>query len=446
MTKVVEGERKDKLKHVKIVDIIFEKRAREDYGDLEELKVSITEKGVLQPITISSTGKLLAGGRRFTACRELGFTTIPAIVRDVVDDVDELEIELIENIHRKDFTWQERALLTARIDSLQRKKNPNWSQAKTGDLVGLSMGMTNKDIQLAKAMLLIPEIAECKTADDAFKSIKKFEEKLLVTELRNRQKEKIETKTPEESGVDGGVRAALKRADSDYRIGNVFDGLAKLRDGGNITIIECDPPYGIDLNNQKGSRDQPNSTATGYKEVPEDYYETFLARLTKELYRVAGKDCWLVFWFGPTWQSEVLKQLQEAGWIVDEIPALWVKPNGQTLQPEKYYARCYEPFYLCRKGNPVLATRGRANVFNFTGEGSKYHPTQRPVELIEEILKTLSIGMDHVLVPFLGSGATLRACYNMGISAFGYDLDDKYKDKFMLAVEEDTRKLFSYKD
>ena len=127
---------------------------------------------------------------------------------------------------------------------------------------------------------------------------------------------------------------------------------------------------------------------------------------------------------------------------MDEIPAIWVKPNGQTLQPELYYARCYEPFFVCRKGKPIMAERGRSNVFAYSGASNKYHPTQRPVELIEEILSTLSAGMDTVFIPFLGSGATLRACYNRGLKGFGFDLDGKYKDKFMLAVEEDTRKLF----
>src|SRR5262245_2522923 len=115
MTKVVEGERKDKLKHIKIEDILFENRAREDYGDLEELKASITENGVIQPISVRSSDlRLLAGGRRYTACSELGFTTIPAIVLDV-DEIGAKEVELIENIHRKDFTWAERANLTAEI-------------------------------------------------------------------------------------------------------------------------------------------------------------------------------------------------------------------------------------------------------------------------------------------------------------------------------------------
>jgi ParB/RepB/Spo0J family partition protein len=440
MTKA-EGERKDKLKHIKLSDILFEDRAREDYGDLEELKQSITEKGVIQPITVDSNLRLLAGGRRFTACRELGFVTIPALVRETVDDIDAFEIELIENVHRKDFTWQERAKLTARIDELQRKKNPNWSQSKTADLVGMSVGITNKDLQLAKAMAMIPELAECKTADDAFKMVRKVEEKALTDELRRRQQKHVEANVTAK-GVDAGVRAALKEADANYRIGDVFAGMAKLRDHGHISIIECDPPYGIDLNSKKAGKESVTSTVTGYKEVPEEVYETFLDRLTSELYRVAGKDCWLIFWYGQSWQHEVLTSLRKAGWAVDEIPAIWVKPNGQTLQPELYYARCWEPFYLCRKGKPVMAERGRSNVFEFSGASNKYHPTERPVALIEEILSTLSVGMDTVFVPFLGSGATLRACYNRGLKGFGFDLNGEYKDKFMLAVEEDTRKLF----
>lgn len=443
MAKVVaEGQRKDKMKHVKLSDILCEDRAREDLGDIDSLVASIKDKGVIQPITITSDGKLLAGGRRYTAATLCGLETIPAIIREDVSEVDAKEIELIENIYRKDFTWQERVKLTAEIDALYRAKDPNWSQAKTADLIGKSVGITNKDMQLAKAIEAIPEISEAKTADDAFKMIKKVQEDAIVKELRRRQEAQSSHAPTQANGVDAGVAAALKNADQNYIIKDVFKGLEGLRNNGHISIIECDPPYGIDLNSKKASADSVTSTVEGYKEVAADVYAGFLDKLTSELFRVAGKDCWMVFWYGPTWHQQVLTSLQNAGWKVDEIPAIWVKPNGQTLQPELYYARCYEPFFLCRKGKPVMAERGRSNVFAYSGASNKYHPTQRPVELIEEIFRTLSVGMDTVLVPFLGSGATLRACYNRGLRGFGFDLDGKYKDKFMLAVEEDTRKLY----
>lgn len=443
MAKVIEGQRKDKLKHVKLVDVVVrEDRAREDFGDIEELVKSIKEKGIIQPITLDSNLCLLAGGRRHRAATLCELETIPCIIRDDVTEIDAKEIELLENVHRKDFTWQERAKLTAEIDGLYRAKDPSWNQRKTVELLDSSLGTVSRELQLAKAMEVIPELGNAKTADDAFKMIKKLEESAITAELRRRQQSMQQETVNVSRGVDSGVKAALKQADSNYVIKDVFKGLEGLRDSGHISIIECDPPYGIDLNSQKSGNDSVGSTVDGYKEVDSSVYEGFLTKLANELYRVAGKDCWLVFWFGPSWQAEVLKALTDAGWKVDEIPAIWAKPNGQTMQPELYYARCYEPFYLCRKGKPVMAERGRSNVFSFAGSNSKYHPTQRPVELIEAILSTISAGMDTVLVPFLGSGATLRACYNRGLKGFGFDLDGKYKDKFMLAVEEDTRKLF----
>ncbi len=49
---LVAGERKDKLKYVKITEIIVGERFRKDFGDLDELVSSIQEKGIIQPISI----------------------------------------------------------------------------------------------------------------------------------------------------------------------------------------------------------------------------------------------------------------------------------------------------------------------------------------------------------------------------------------------------------
>jgi DNA modification methylase len=91
-----------------------------------------------------------------------------------------------------------------------------------------------------------------------------------------------------------------------------------------------------------------------------------------------------------------------------------------------------------------MVERGRLNVFNIPGVAgkTKYHPTQRPTELIKEIFTTIGAGRQHVFIPFLGSGATLLACYDLGFQGFGFDLNGEYKDKFMLEVEKQTRKLF----
>lgn len=443
--------KKNKMKYVALSDIIIGERFRKDYGDMDDFMESIREKGIVQPITLNSNLELQAGGRRCEAAKRLEMAEIPALIREDQGDIDDREVELIENIHRKDFTWQERAALTEEIDSLYKKNNQDWSMRKTAKLIDKSLAGVSRDITLSKAIKGIPELAKCATADEALKTIRNLEASAIQTELRNRQRQMMdepqaETEEPGHAmSVDAGVRNALRMADNSYMIGDVFTGMQGLRDNGNIEFIECDPPYGIDLNAVKSGGDDPSSTVRGYNEIDAGEYTDFLSRIAAELYRVAHKDCWMVFWYGPTWHAEVLQALRAAGWAVDDIPAIWVKGVGQTKQPDTNLARTYEPFFVCRKGRPVLAKRARANTFMFSpvAPTKKYHPTQRPVDMIEEIINTFIAGRAQVFVPFLGSGATLRSCFNLGHKAFGFDLNGQYKDQFMLAVEEDSRRIMS---
>ena len=41
------------------------------------------------------------------------------------------------------------------------------------------------------------------------------------------------------------------------------------------------------------------------------------------------------------------------------------------------------------------------------------------------------------MVPFLGSGATIRACYRLGMTGFGWDLSEVYKEHLVAAVQTD---------
>lgn len=425
------------VKILNIADVKWDKRYREEFGDLEDLAASMKEKGVIQPITVSTEMKLLAGERRIRAATMAGLTKIPALVRKVDGEIDAREIELIENVFRKDFTWPEESALIQEIDRLYRTKNLDWSGRKTAQLLNKGVASVSRALQLARAVEVMPELAEMKTADEALKMVKKLEESHIVKELRSRQTD------PNNLSLDKGIKAMLDRANHNYIVGDTFKGLAELRSNGVVQVIECDPPYGINLTVNKRSKESVTSNVHSYNEVPAEEYGKFLERLAKELFRVAGPHCWLIFWFGPTWHHEAIEALRGADWLVDDIPGIWVKRHGQTMQPELYLARGYEPFFICRKGQPALIKRGRLNVFDFPGvQGTvKYHPTERPVPLIEALLETFAVPRSTVLVPFLGSGATIRAAYNLGMNVFGFDISPEYKDKLMLALEEDAKKL-----
>jgi ParB family chromosome partitioning protein len=69
---------------------------------IRELASSIRQQGLIQPITVRPLGgyfEIVAGHRRFKACKLLRWRTIPAIVRPLTDK-DAFEIQLAENIHR----------------------------------------------------------------------------------------------------------------------------------------------------------------------------------------------------------------------------------------------------------------------------------------------------------------------------------------------------------
>jgi len=84
----------------------FQPRATFDPVKLEELKNSIAEKGVIQPITVrryNNGYQIIAGERRLRSVCELEISTIPAYIMDIESDEDMMELSIIENIHREDL-------------------------------------------------------------------------------------------------------------------------------------------------------------------------------------------------------------------------------------------------------------------------------------------------------------------------------------------------------
>lgn len=86
-------------------------RKRFDHPDFEELVASIREKGILTPLLVSRTPegyRLIAGERRWRAAQRAGVQTVPVVIRESSPSED-LELALIENLHRKDLNPIEEA-------------------------------------------------------------------------------------------------------------------------------------------------------------------------------------------------------------------------------------------------------------------------------------------------------------------------------------------------
>ncbi len=96
----------------------FQPRSRFDEEALKELAGSISEIGLIQPITLRKSGQdtfqIIAGERRFRAAQIAGMVSIPAYVRHAKDD-GMLEMALVENIQREDLDAIEIALSYQRL-------------------------------------------------------------------------------------------------------------------------------------------------------------------------------------------------------------------------------------------------------------------------------------------------------------------------------------------
>lgn len=397
-------------------------RAREDKGDIEGLAARIAEKGLIQPITISQDYELIAGERRLLAHKHLGKEIIEAIIRPTKDKVDAAEVELIENIARKDMTWQEVAKAEKALFDL-RVKTGKWSLRKQAEYLQEGKSQTDRLIKMAEALEMLPDLGNAKTFDEAWKDYKKLEEGLVVQAL--------ETKTP------AAVKAASKWASDHYKVGDAFEGMKGLR-ADLVHFAEVDPPYAVNLDQRKDRNKRSNMDE--YNEVDPDEYVNFYERTAQEVFRILRPDTFAVFWFGWDWFNEVREAIQAAGFKIPTIPAIWAKgSSGQTASPDTTLGSCHEPFWLARKGKPKLKKAGRGNLFDYqpVAPARKIHPTERPIHLMKEVIDTICFPGSIILVPFLGSGVTLRAAYQLGHTGFGWDMSEENKRKFLRRVAED---------
>lgn len=85
----------------------FQPRMDFDNRALEELKRSIRQNGIIQPITVRKSAdgmyELISGERRVRASQELGRKTIPAYILNISSDAEMLELGLIENLQRENL-------------------------------------------------------------------------------------------------------------------------------------------------------------------------------------------------------------------------------------------------------------------------------------------------------------------------------------------------------
>lgn len=427
-------------KNLPITEIDEGERFREDLGDLTDLCYSIETHGLINPITVTPKPEggylLVAGGRRLAAARHLEMEEVPVrIFPEPLSELDLRILELAENIQRKDMTWQESNALQREIHRLQQEKygkpsgggaaRSGWSIQDTAEMLGASSSTISDALVLGSKLEAYKDVigdpGRFKTENDARKAIKVVEETMIRAELSRRQAQA------------SGQASFSQIVANAYRIGDCIEGLKSCPDG-SFHFAEVDPPYAIDLDAIKRDNE-----CQGYQELPDSEFILFNRQVLTEVYRVLRDDSFCVYWFAPDPWFEILwKVAMEVGFTGRRMPLVWVKANGQSLNPNSTLANAYEMAFVLRKGRPILAKPGRINVFAFppVAAAKKRHPTEKPVDLYEEIYETFSFEGAKCVTPFAGSGASILAAHKVKRSSVGWDLTEEFRGGFLQAVNE----------
>ena len=126
----------------------FQPRKNFDEENLEDLKNSIKERGVIQPIIVrksnegNSKYEIIAGERRWLAARKAGLHDIPVVVTEA-DDLKSLEFAIVENVQRHDLNPLEEAQGYKRlIDEF------SYDQEKVSKFIGKSRSYITNSLRL----------------------------------------------------------------------------------------------------------------------------------------------------------------------------------------------------------------------------------------------------------------------------------------------------------
>lgn len=227
---------------------------------------------------------------------------------------------------------------------------------------------------------------------------------------------------------------------------------------GSVDLIVTDPPYliskksnfdvGGSWNNatDKSCRKTPPKTDFGEWDKQELDLNSILQTLYLKL-----KNGGTAIIFYDMWKMQELKESAEKNKFKQFRLCRWDKTNPVPVNSKlNYLSNASEYFISVVKGKkPKFKSEYDKGIYSFpicSGRERTSHPTQKPLQLIQQIIEKHSDEGDIILDPFLGSGTTAVAAVNTNRHYIGFELDEKYFDiacqRLDEAEERDVENVF----
>lgn len=183
-----------------------------------------------------------------------------------------------------------------------------------------------------------------------------------------------------------------------------------------VDFVLTDPPY---LVNYKGRWDGNKNVIVG------DDDPNWLLPAYTEIYRVMKDNTFCVTFYGWPHADAFLGIWKKIGFR--PISHLAFVKNHWGLG--RFSRGQHETAFLLAKGKPAIPTNPISDVIFWTHVPRKIHPNQKPTTALHPVLQTFAPERAIVLDPFMGSGSTLKAASDLGMSAIGIEIDEVYCKK-----------------
>jgi DNA modification methylase len=211
-----------------------------------------------------------------------------------------------------------------------------------------------------------------------------------------------------------------------------LEGMKQIEDE-SIDAIITDPPYNTGMK-EKG--DNSWLSHFFFDDYSDEEYANLVNKSCAEYYRILKKNKPLYIFIN--WKSLCiwLNALKKVGFSVKNVIVWDKKIHGLNWQ---YYSYTYELIIFAVKGEFIPNNKGYGDKYyqdvwhiernlNNQSEKVSHHETEKPVKIINIILKHSTKEGDIVLDPFLGSGTTAVACINLGRNFIGFEINKEYCD------------------
>lgn len=363
---------------------------------------------------ITYEGQILDGRNRFKAADLAGVE--PSFVEYEGDDA--LAYVIRHNLHRRQLSTGQKAAIVDEIAILKRGRNWNNSAIMQNKIT-----VEQAANQIGVSARTVHEYREVKREEpELAEQVKqgKIELSLAKKKVKKNKKQAKNLKKKEEF---------IKPADDSIQIDIRCFNYDCIKGMNELELPKCnlllsDPPYGMAYKSGWNEWDEiANDKIDDTADILEKAFEASCKHLIDGAH---------IYIFGNPNEIENIKPIFEKYFVLKNI-LIWDR-DVIGMGDLKTYGRSYDVIYFgyYKEWRNLNGTRDR-DVLRFSrmNPNEMTHPTEKPLDILEYLIKKSTNENDYVLDPFCGSCSTLIASKNTSRNAVGFELEEKYIPKWM---------------